>query len=213
MRPSGEPPYWQPGDIVNWRYRRPTRFGRQPEWVVPVTVVRDDAAGLVAWVAPETPMWTVSRADGRALRDVELARRFDGERVQTSGAWQGPGILRVAPTGAPWSIWYFRDLHGQHRGWYINLERPHQRDALNVYTEDYILDLWVTPDRKVTLKDEDELTEATRAGRFTKAEADRIRQLALQAKTVVDDWQSPFNDGWEAWQPDASWPLPEHPTL
>ena len=131
VRPSGDPPYWQPGDVINWRYRR--RSSRPlPESVAPVTVVRDDASGLAAWLAEGTPMWTVGRVDGRGVREVELAERFHGERVQTTGRWQGPGVLRVAPTGASWSVWHFRDATGSNRGWYVNLERPHARDAHNV---------------------------------------------------------------------------------
>lgn len=212
VRASGEPPYWQPGEVINWRYRRPAQR-RQPESVVPVTVVRDNAFGLAAWVAGGTPMWTVGRADGRGVREVELAERFYGERVQTRGVWQGPGVLRVAPTGASWSVWHFRDASGSHRGWYVNLEQPHVRDARNVYTRDYILDLWITPDRTVVRKDEDELVAAARAGRFTPDEVDHIWQLAALAEESVREWREPFCDGWDNWTPDEAWPVPPLPTL
>lgn len=212
MRASGEPPYWRTGEVINWRYRRPSQ-DPQPETVVPVTVVRDDAAALVAWVAEGTPMWTVGRADGRAVREVELAERFRGERVQTRGVWHGPGVLRVAPSGASWSVWHFRDADGSHRGWYVNLERPHVRDAQNIYTQDYVLDLWVTPDRAVFRKDEDELVAAARAGRFTRDEVERIWLLAALAEEAVREWREPFSDGWDTWTPDADWPVPTLPTL
>ncbi|HET6910901.1 MAG TPA: DUF402 domain-containing protein [Mycobacteriales bacterium] len=212
VRASGEPPYWRPGDVVNWRYRRPSQRPL-PESVVPVTVVRDDASGLVAWVAEGTPVWTVVRADGRGLREVGLAERFYGERAQTQGEWQGPGVLRVAPTGASWSVWHFRHADGSHRGWYVNLERPHVRDAQNVYTQDYILDLWVTPDRTVIRKDEDELVAAARAGRFTPDEVDHIWQVAALAEEAVRQWAQPFCDGWENWMPNEDWPVPPLPSL
>lgn len=212
VRASGAPPYWQPGDVINWRYRR--RSPRPvPESVAPVTVVRDDASGLAAWVAEGTPMWTVGRADGRRVREVELDERFHGERVQTTGVWQGPGVLRVAPTGASWSVWHFRDGGGAHRGWYVNLERPHVRDERNVYTQDYILDLWVMPDRTVVRKDEDELVAAARAGRFTPDEVDHIWHVAALAEQAVREWREPFRDRWDCWRPQEDWPVPPLPTL
>jgi Protein of unknown function (DUF402) len=200
VRASGAPPYWQPGEVINWRYHRSSHRPR-PESVAPVTVVRDDASGLAAWVAEGTPMWTVGRADGRRVRDVDLAERFHGERVQARSVWQGPGVLRVAPTGASWSVWHFRDADGSHRGWYVNLERPHVRDAQNVFSQDYILDLWVTPDRAVIRKDEDELLAAARAGRFTPDEVDHIWRLAALAEDAVSEWREPFCAGWENWTP------------
>lgn len=212
VRPSGEPPHWQPGDVINWRYRRRSQ-PPLPESIAPVTVVRDDASGLIAWVAEGSPMWTVSRADGRRVRDVALDERFHGERVQTTGVWQGPGALRIAPTGASWSIWQFRDDDRSHRGWYVNLERPHVRDEWNVYTEDYILDLWVTPDRTVVHKDADELVAAAQAGRFTSGEVDHIWQLANLAEAAIREWREPFCDGWESWTPPDDWPVPPLPAL
>ena len=45
-------------------------------------------------------------------------------------AWRGPGILKIAPTGVPWSVWYFTDeVDGTFEGHYVNLELVHQRPA------------------------------------------------------------------------------------
>ena len=41
--------------MVRWHYRRPGWSAGDAETVTPVTVVRDDAAGLVAWLAVGTP--------------------------------------------------------------------------------------------------------------------------------------------------------------
>ena len=43
--------------------------------------------------------------DGRHLRDRPLTERFETPRHFVVRPWQGPGILRVAPTGVPWSVW------------------------------------------------------------------------------------------------------------
>ena len=98
--PAGPPPFLAPGDVVQWRYA--TRCD-------PMRVVRDDERGLVAWLADGTDLLSSAPGDGLALRDKPLAERFLGERVPVIRAWQGGGILRIAPTGRPWSVWVFRE--------------------------------------------------------------------------------------------------------
>ena len=47
-------------------------------------------------------------ADGRELRSTPMAERFDFEghgRAIRLDTWHGQGVLKVAPTGAPWSVW------------------------------------------------------------------------------------------------------------
>lgn len=108
MRPSGGRPFWQRGDVMNWRYRRRDYVPGAPELVLPVRVICDDDTGLAVWVAEGTPMWTVERADGRRLRDVPIAERFLGERVHGRGSWLGPGSCGSRPRAPPWSVWWFR---------------------------------------------------------------------------------------------------------
>ena len=78
-------------------------------------VVRDDADGLVAWLAPGTPLLRPVLADGRELRSVPVAERFDVDRhgrANRLDSWHGHGILKVAPAGVPWSVWLFRERRG-----------------------------------------------------------------------------------------------------
>ena len=54
--------------------------------------------------------------------------------------------MRIAPSGAAWSIWYFTDEDGRFEGHYVNLERVHERPTdgrARVHTRDLTLDLWV----------------------------------------------------------------------
>ena len=48
FRSSGAPPYWASGSVILWRYRRIVPGYVGPETLRPMTVVQDDAAGLVA---------------------------------------------------------------------------------------------------------------------------------------------------------------------
>ena len=66
-------------------------------------MIRDDEAGLVAWLAAGSRVLRPVLADGRDLRAVPLGERFDSERhgrANRLDVWRGCGILKVAP-GAP----------------------------------------------------------------------------------------------------------------
>jgi len=208
---AGHPPHWPTDTEVLWRYQRP---GSSTESLRPMRVVRDDGDGLVAWLAPGTPVLRPVLRDGADLRSVPLEERFDVARhgrATRLDTWQGQGILKVAPTGVPWSVWLFWRDDWSFDCWYVNLEHVHVRTADTVVTQDHVLDLVVRPDRRVERKDEDELEVAVAAGRFTCAEADAYRDDARAAEDVVRRWGPPFRDGWEHWRPDPAWPVPSLP--
>jgi len=206
-RPSGTPPYWSPGTPIMWRYGDPGR----PYWGTPMTVVRDDADGLVAWLTAGTEILKVGRADGRHFR-AEAATMFTAERVQVTGTWDDYDVLRVAPTGRPWSVWaFFPASRRDFEGWYVNIEDPHVRDRDTVYSKDHVLDLWVEPDRTHERKDEDELALAVEQGRYTPEEAAWITSVADEVEAVIEAWGPPFCDGWEQFAPEPDWPVPGLP--
>lgn len=194
-----------------WRYRRVVRGREGPESLRPMTVVRDDASSLVAWLAPGTPLLRPVLPDGRDLRDVGPVEMFSAGRALQRDTWRGSGVLKVAPTGRPWSVWWFWADDGSFRGWYVNLEDVHRRDAAGVVTQDHVLDLWITADRTVHWKDEDELDAAVGAGRYSTSDAERFRADARKVEELLRRWESPFADRWEDWRPDPAWPIPGLP--
>jgi hypothetical protein len=206
--PAGREPFLAEGDVVQWRYA--TRCD-------PMRVVRDDERGLVAWLAPDTELLSTAPGDGLALRGKPLAERFLGERVPTIERWRGGGILRIAPTGRPWSVWVFRGDDGSLAGHYVNLELPHRRHADETNTRDLILDLWLEPDGRLWLKDADELEAAVAAGHHTQAHADEIRAAGEWARAeLVEGRDWPLDEEWTTWQPPADWatpPLPDTPLV
>ncbi len=201
MRPAGAPPYLEPGQVVSWHYG---------EWVDVVRVVRDDERGLVAWLPSGSERIVARAVDGGGLRDRPVAERPTVERVLRKAAWRGPGILRVAPTRRPWSIWYFSD-GGRFEGHYVNLELPHERPAggaARVHSRDLVLDLWLE-DGECWLKDADELEASAAAGRFTHEQAAVVRDLAdLARRDLVEPNAWPLDEGWETWGPPAGWDEP-----
>ncbi len=184
-----------------------------PHFAQPVTVVRDDASGLVAWLPTGTPVLRVARADGLGKRD-DPSTLFTAEVVQDRGVHAFFDQLRVAPTGRPWSVWvFFTEGTGEFAGWYVNLEKPHVRDERTVYTSDHVLDLVIEPDRTLTRKDEDELALAVAQGVFSAATASVIEADVAEVEALIADWSSPFCDGWERFRPDPDWPIAGLPSL
>lgn len=200
--------FWTPETHIWWHYRH----GGVNECVRPMTVVRDDADGLVAWLAPDTPVLEPVLADGGAnIRSLPLDQRFRATRRTRRRRWDGQGVLKVAPAGQPWSVWLFWSGSWELRGWYVNLEDVHSREGNRLFTRDHVLDLWVDADRAVHWKDVDELEAAVAAGRFSQADADRFHATATEVQSLATAWGSPFRDGWENWRPDPAWPLPDLP--
>jgi hypothetical protein len=191
---------WEPGTQIRWIYG--------DGFVDPMTVVRDDDQGLVAWLRAGTPTRRSVRADGRPLR-ADLATMFTAERKEVDAVWKDHDVLRIAPTNAWWSVWVFFDATTHaFEGWYVNIEDPLTRGPHEVRTRDHVLDLWVEPDRTRSRKDEDELELAVQQGRYNSDEAELITGVAEQAEQVIDAWGSPFCDGWEHFTPDPAWPVP-----
>ncbi|HWS52242.1 MAG TPA: DUF402 domain-containing protein [Microbacterium sp.] len=204
--PSDSPdaPRFTPGEIILWQYRRHVEVAR---------VVRDDARGLVVWIPSGSQRLESAPADGRRTRDVPLELRFRVPWVMREATWTGPGVLRVAPSGMPWSVWFFRRADGTPDGAYVNLELPHRRRAGDVgprgiTTSDLVLDLWIDAEHPgsedVWLKDADELAAAVEQGRFTPAEAEAVRAVADAAgRGFIGSGSWPLDEGWESWTPDA----------
>ncbi|WP_460802135.1 DUF402 domain-containing protein [Microbacterium sp. GXF6406] len=202
--PSGAPfaPRFTPGETILWQYSR---------HVEAVRVVRDDERGLVIWIPAGSERLESAPADGRRTRDVPVHERFSIPWVMRETTWRGQGVLRVAPTGKPWSIWFFRAPDGTPAGVYVNLELPHRRiggTSPSIYSRDLVLDLWIEAEHPgsedVWLKDADELAAAVDQGRFTSAQAEAVRTLADHAtREVIASGAWPLDEGWDTWNPDA----------
>lgn len=201
---------WEVGTQIMWRYGQRLWRGDRgaPHTAMPMTVVRDDAELLVAWLAAGTEHLMWARADGLGVRD-DPATLFTAPRVQATAVWRHNDVLRVYRKGARWSTWlFFSEETGEFAGWYCNIETPHRRSGLDTISSDCVLDVYVEPDRTTVRKDEDELVLAVEQGRYTAAEAAEITVVAEEIEESVRRWDSPFCDDWESFRPDPTWPIP-----
>lgn len=178
---------WLPGDTVALRYIR--RSG-EPGMSWPTLVVRDD--DLVALFVPRGT----------------LHKRWDSSRQLVDVPWRHD-MLRLMFPGAHHSIWLFWDDR-LFTGWYVNLEEPFRRTPIGFDTNDHQLDVVVAPDLSWQLKDADVLDSWTDRGIYSREFAAAVHEEAQRVIEIIERRGSPFCDGWESWEPDASWATPRH---
>jgi hypothetical protein len=129
--------------------------------------------------------------------------RIPSDQWELEDAAPNRDQLCVARPGRAHSIYLFWSDDWELSHWYVNFEEPLRRTPVGFDTFDQKLDLIVMPDGTYRWKDEDELEQAAALGLL---DPDAIR---AEAARVLEEW--PFPTGWEDWQPDASWPVPQLP--
>ena len=153
-------------------------------------VVSDDDDLLATWLAP------CAEYKRPAVRE-----ELPYEQPLVDRRWEPPGVLVVTPTGAAHSITLFPEL-----GWYVNLQEPLRRTNVGFDTADHLLDLWRSPEGEWRWKDEHELEDAVARGYLTGDDAVSIRAEGERVMT-----EDAFPTGWEDFEPDPSWPVPQLP--
>lgn len=146
--------------------------------------------------------------DGRPLRSVSAPEWFTRELGAVLRPWAGYGLLMLIPRRGAHSVWLFWHDDGSFRGWYVNLEQPHVWHAGGCDTRDELLDITCDEPRRWSWKDGDELEAAIEAGVLGPREGDRIRAEGRRVAELIEQWDSPFADGWETWRPAEGWLAP-----
>jgi predicted RNA-binding protein associated with RNAse of E/G family len=164
---------------------------------VPAQVIEDsDAAVVLYW-----PAGTVYEMAAFPDRLGALAMLARGGWPMASRTWWGGFALHVIPTGAPYSLWPYRDDEGRVVAWYCNLQAPLTRTDVGFESNDWTLDVVAAPDLSSwKWKDEDELEEAERVGLYDADLVAEIRRAGLEVIERVEA-RDPVFDRWRDWQP------------
>jgi hypothetical protein len=107
---------------------------------------------------------------------------FDGKTVLTSG-YQ---IVYFEMLKKWFSVGKIRDLNGKHTGYYCDIITPPRllEDGV-VEITDLFLDLWVSPDLRYKVLDEEELEEALEKGWITRQLYEKSRMALEKLVTSV----------------------------
>lgn len=200
--------FWNMGDQVLIRYRRgPT----SPAY--PVTVVHDGPDHTALYLRPGTPVRRRVRPDGSPIpRDLPYAEAVNIPQRLGLGVWEHNHALVIVRPGDAYDIRLFwAEADWAFRGWYVNLQDPVRRVPTGLDTADHVLDVQVAPDGSWSWKDEHELAEAIRIGRFSQPEADAIRAAGESVIPDIEARRWPFDGSLIDWRPDPAWPVPTIP--
>jgi hypothetical protein len=198
---------WSSGDPVLLRYVHEGRVSR----ILPASVVLDGSEGTGLYLRAGTRTRVRARLDGAPVdRSLPYAERFSGAWRLGDGTWTGNHTLVLAPPAVAHAFFAFWSEDWDFQGWYVNLQEPLRRSRFGWDTADNVLDVVVAPDLSSwRWKDEDELREAVRLGRFTEEEAAELYAEAERAIATVERSAWPFDRDWSGWRPDPSWPQPQ----
>ncbi len=189
--------HWQPGEIVALRYLMRTTGRPGAGWPLRVVEDREDRVALYL-------------QRGTRFRQV---RRVDGTYQQTWDTWRYE-TLRLMFPGRFYSVWLFWNVDGSERSlraYYVNMEEPFRRSAIGFDTNDHQLDIVVQPDLTWSWKDKALFEDFVREGYYSQEFATRVREEAASVIELIEARRPPFRDGWEEWEPDPSWTVPELP--
>jgi len=196
-------PAWREGDPILLR-----EIFRGRLWTArPATVaaVRDDL--IAVYLAPGT----LFKVAANTSRD-RILERLDGGWELRDHEWTRGRTLHLLRPGVSHAIhlwWLPPDW--RFGGWYVNLQEPIRRTPLGFDYMDHMLDIVIEPDLSWRWKDEDEVTEAVSTGMVSQVWADEVRREGERVIERLELRRPPFCDGWESWQPDPRWPIPELP--
>lgn len=201
---------WQQGETV---VHQEVWNGRL--WAArPLTVVEDTAERTLLWIPHGTirkvPMTPPTRPDPADVNARTIASLKHRDWLLGQHVWDVSSLWIVRPDD-----WYTILVSwrpdGSHLGWYINLQRPMQRNSVGFEAMDLMLDIVLEPDLSWRWKDKEEFEEILRLGIFDPSLGERIRTTALAVIDDIEQRRSPFCDPWPAWTPDPSWPTPQLP--
>ena len=183
---------WSRGDVVALR---DIWFGAVWRAVAGITI-EDTPARSVFWIPAGSESSYPVDGDGREIRLAQSEFRRGTRRTAVD-------CVLLCDEGAPWTIWHFFSEDRIFDRWYVNFEQYLGRSAVAYDSVDHKLDLIARPDGSLVWKDEDELD---RAGQLGLVDVDAVRRDADRAVT-----EPPWPTGWEQFEPDAHWPVPDLP--
>jgi hypothetical protein len=204
---SGEPgnaAHWREGDQIMLR-----EVYRGGVWAArPAIVVRDTDSLIAAYLAPGM-RWKrpVHGDNGDRMRMPATTWKLE------DAVWTRARMLHLMEPGAAHAthVWWLAP-DWRFGGWYVNLQEPIRRTPLGFDYMDHMLDIVIEPDLSWRWKDEHEITEAVALGIVSRVWADEVRREGERVIERLEARRPPFCDGWEHWQPDPAWSLPELPT-
>ncbi len=184
---------WSAGDVI---VRREVWQGRP--WLANPLYVVSDEPDLVVLYQPEGSPFGFGVGDGWPT--VDGRHPYHGRT-----AWVGEGPLGFHRPGDPFAVWAYWGPRPERRflGWYVNIQVPFRRTSIGIDSLDLELDLLVSPELRVTVKDEDHVDRSSALGRFSSETATEIHALGRRLRERIESDGAWWDESWSAWSPPA----------
>jgi Protein of unknown function (DUF402) len=181
---------WSPADVV---VRREVWRGRP--WLANPLYVVEDSGELLVLYQPEGSPWGFGAGDDWPTASGR--HPYDGRT-----GWVGEGPLGLHRPGEPFAVWaYWGRPDRAFLGWYVNIQVPFRRTSIGIDSLDLELDLLVTPQLEVVVKDEDHVDQSAALGRFSADDAAAIHALGAEVKRRIETAGAWWDESWSTWTP------------
>ena len=165
-------------------------------WLANPLYVVEDRPELLVLYQPEGSPFGFGSEGGWPTRSGR--HPYDGR-----SAWVGEGPLGLHRPGDPYAVWaYWGPLPDRaFLGWYVNIQVPYRRTPIGIDSLDLELDLLVSPDLEVTVKDEEQVDRSAELGRFSQAEAEAIHATGARVREQIERGDVWWDRSWSEWSP------------
>jgi len=181
---------WPVGAVI---VRREVWRGR-PWLANPLHVVEDTGELLVLYQPEGSPFGFGAGDDWPTPSGLHP---YDGRT-----GWVGEGPLGLHRPDDPFAVWaYWGGPDRTFLGWYVNLQSPFRRTPIGIDSLDLELDLLVTPELDVHVKDEDQVDRSAALGRFSGDDAAAIHALGADVKRRIEQEGAWWDLSWSTWTP------------
>lgn len=198
------------GASIAWRncVRLSHATGYEPSYACAMRVVHDREGDLALYWGPGYPMRRRNAELGSVpgFRHQPATRHLDGWSLDPD--WGRRHVVVLMDPRAHHAVSLFTDVAtGVLDLWYIDIIGPAERRHAGFDSHEHGLDIVVQPDfSSWRWKDEDELEWNVGAGRYTRAEADRLYAEGTSAVETLLRERERF-EKWRGWRPDPAWPV------
>ena len=183
--------------------RREVWRGRS--WLANPLYVVEDTDELLVLYQPEGSPFGFGAGDDWPT--VSGRHPYDGRT-----GWVGEGPLGLHRPGDPFAVWaYWSRPDRAFLGWYVNIQVPFRRTPIGIDSLDLELDLLVSPQLEVVVKDEDHVDRSAALGRFSSEDAEAIHAVGARVKRRIEVEGAWWDQSWCEWAPPAD--LLEAPPL
>lgn len=192
--------FWSTGETATLR-----GVGSKVFWAYPTVVVKDEADLIVLYM----PAGVLGKNVAHKPTIKELFSPTEIKIVDST--WHRTDVLMLIVPGEAFSTYIMWETGTKNLAcWYVNLQEPIKRTRIGFDTMDNMLDVVISPDMSEwKWKDDDEFSEAQKAGFYSSGKAREIWIEGEKAVRLITLERRSLYEEWGKWLANPQWAIPE----